>query len=168
MAVGMQDQDRPRRRDAVEVGGDDAPRAEKDRVEAPGEQRRLGVRHGVVGLDQALDHRLDAVAAGPAAAFGVGAGMKAGVGEGPDPAFHGVAVALDQSRHQHQVAEAVIAADGTPGGSLGLPTHGQHAPVAHGDMGRLRAGRVHGDDLARAEDSGVLGHGQCFLLLARR
>ncbi len=106
--AGVHHADRPRGRDAVQVLAHAAPVVEVDRVEAPAGQRRGGVGQRGLSLGQALQHLIERLGAGPDPAVGVAAVEPAAVDEAPERAFHQVAVAFDQPRHQHLGGQPVV------------------------------------------------------------
>ena len=140
------------RRHPVEVGGHHAPPVEEDGVEAPAHRRPIRVGnpgfrraeplHDVVdALEPLVD---DTVRRGPI--------EEAEIGVFPRRAFPGVAVPLDESRHDDLVGEAVIELVVAPSREFLERAGAEHAAVAHRDVGRLGAAGVHGEDLARAVD----------------
>jgi hypothetical protein len=75
----------------------------------------------------------------------------------PHQAFHNVAVAFDETRHQHLVGE--------PGVELGIGdaqflrrTRGHDTAISHRNVRHHRPRRVHRDNLAGCEDNGAGSH----------
>ncbi len=63
-----------------------------------------------------------------------------------------MAVAFDEPGHQHLVGEAAIEPMLAPAGELRQAAGADDKTVAHGDMGRQRPRRIHGEDLAGLVD----------------
>ena len=156
MAGGVEHADRALGRYLVEVVPVRPPAAIVDRVQRPAGERRGRVIQLVGGLAQPLDRGVDGLEAGPDRAFGVHAVEEAAIDIGPERAFHDMAVAFDQTRHQHLAGEALVQPVVAPAGQLVERAGAENAAVAHRHMGGVRPGRVHGDDLAGGIDGG--GH----------
>ena len=152
--AGVDHEDRPRRRHPVEVGGDEPLAGEVDGVEAPGQERLVGVGDLGVESGEPVEHVGDRAAPGPVAAVGVGPGEVADVGELPHGALEGVRVGLDEAGEQDPVGEpAVDAAVVGRGQPVGVADR-EHATVAHGDGGCGRRRRVQ-----RVDDPGRVDRG---------
>ena len=81
---------------------------EVEGVEAPGQQRFVGIVEGGVDFPQPFDDLADVRAAGPDPAVGVLAVEEPAVGVQPVAAGHGVAVGFDEAGEQHLVGQRVV------------------------------------------------------------
>ena len=152
VAAGVGHRDRTLCTDAVEVVPVATALSEIDRIEAPADQWLGRARQMRLSLAQSLDHRLDRSGARPDAAIRITAVMKAAVDIAPVDALTDMAVALDETRHDHLVAEALIEIEATPAPEFIEGAGAKDAPVTHRDMGGVGAGRIHGDDAAGGVD----------------
>ena len=108
MEARVDHEDGTRRRDPVEMFGDETLPREVDGVETPGPQRRRRVVEGGVGLPQPFDHFVDGAAAGPDPAVGVAVVEVADVEVLPDAAGHRMGMGLDETGKEGRVAVAVV------------------------------------------------------------
>ncbi len=149
VGAGVQHPDRPRRRDAIEVGPGDAPGREIDRVERPPRERRAAVAELCLGLGEPRQNVIDRRHARPVCAVGRHAVEIAAIDVAPEHAFHDVAMPLDEARHQDFVGEAAVDLVLAPTCQLAKIAGAEDAAVAYGDMSRIGSRGVHRDDLAR-------------------
>ena len=70
-----------------------------------------------------------------------------GIGIIPHRSSHHVGMTFDETRHQHRIAEAVVAAEVAPGRRAVGVTDSDDKPVAHSHMCGFRSRGVHRDDL---------------------
>ena len=152
VATGVRQRDRALRAHAVEVMPVAASLAEIDRVKAPADQRLGRTAQMRLGLAQPLDHRVDRAGARPDAAIRIAAIMKAAIDIAPVDALGDMAVAFDETRQDHLVAEALIEIEAAPSLEFIECAGAQDAAIAHRDMGGVGAGRIHGDDAAGGVD----------------
>ncbi len=154
--VRIDDRHRPVVGDPVEMMAVQAFGGQKDRVEAPADQR-FAFRQGVGLPAQPCHHRVDIRHAFVQVALRVDPVVIAGIGKLPHRAGHHVGVALDKAGHQHRVFQRGVVIDRSPGIGTIRAADGEDAPVADGDMSRLRAAGVQGDDFSGFEH-GCVGH----------
>ena len=158
--IGVDDHDGPLRRNPVDIGQNHASAAEIDRVETPGEQRGALGQSLLVRL-QCRHHLVDALQAGRRLAVRARAVEVADIGELPNAALEGVAVALDKAGQDNLVGEARVELDLAPAPEFLERARTEDAAVAHrhvrgeGTVGIHRddaAGRIDGDAHAAFPD----------------
>ena len=109
---------------------------EIDRIEAPGEQRSLGIGEARLRLFQPCQDGIEACHARPPVPVRIPAVLEADIGIVPDAAFHGMGMPLHEAGGENMAGEIVIQLIGPPFGHLVEAAGGEDTAVADGDMCR--------------------------------
>ena len=150
MEVGEQHRHRPVGGNLVQVVAVEPLGRQEDRVEPPGDDRRIG-RQARGMLFQPLDHLLDGGLARGRAPLRVDTVVIARIGVFPDPPGHHVGMPLDEAGHQRRVGKALVQVGLAPlRGAIGV-TDGEDSPVPDCHMRGLGPVAIHGDDLLGAK-----------------
>ena len=155
MPRGMQDANRPRLRNAVQIGPGDAFVVHINRVQRPARQGRVGIGHFDFCLFQPVQDRVNRARAFPHLAVGVRAIKIAAIDIAPQCTFHRMGMPFDQAGHQDLVRKGFVQLVLPPGGQLFQIAHPQDSPVAHGHMAGNRPVAIHRDDFSGRIDCGV-------------